>query len=463
MIMEKWVRPLSEIGRADVDIAGGKGANLGELIKAGMAVPPGFVITAPAYLWALEQAGVRDRLRDQSAAVAGADTSLAAGELRALVRRVPVPDELREAILTAYREMGNDIPVAVRSSATSEDSKDTSFAGMNSTFTNVSGDFELIDAVRVLGVAVRRSGGLVPAEPGHRCRAGAGRRRAADGRLGALGRDVHRRSSTADVSKVVIEAAFGLGEVVVGGSVEPDTYVLDKDGPRLRSVRVGNKDAAIVRGPDGKDPDRAAPSEAGRRVLTDDEVVELARTGLRIHEHYREPQDIEWAVSAGRWYILQSRPITTLGPRTWTRGATATAADAPGAPQRAVRIARNRRGRPCAHVARRTGAGSRRRGARGVMTSPDWVPIIKRAAALVTDGGGMTCHAAIVARELGVPCIVGTREATSVLHNGELVTVDATGGRVARGQRRPAADRRAVHRAAGRAVPRPSRWPRGST
>ena len=436
--MEKWVLPLEEIGRDDVALAGGKGANLGELIKAGMPVPPGFVITAPAYLWALDQAGVRERLRDQSAAAGGADTGIAAGELRALVRRVPVPDELQSAILAAYGRMGTDVSVAVRSSATSEDSKDTSFAGMNSTFTNVVGDFELIDAVQMCWaslfgdrvVSYRVSQGIED-EP---ALAVVVQQMVDSERSGVM---FTADPSTADVSKVVIEAAFGLGEVVVGGAVEPDTYVVDKEGPRLRSVRVGNKEVAIVRGPDGKDARlELSPEQASRRVLTDEEVIELARTGLRIHEHYGLPQDVEWAVAAGRWYVLQSRPITTL-----SHAAAADAPDTPALSGDAPVLLKGQSASPgiVAGVVRIL--ASPKQGADLVageilvasMTSPDWVPTIKRAAALVTDGGGMTCHAAIVARELGVPCVVGTRVATSVLHDGQLVTVDASGGRVLAG------------------------------
>ena len=244
--------------------------------------------------------------------------------------------------------------------------------------------------------------------------------------------------STADVTKVVIEAAFGLGEVVVGGSVEPDTYVVDKDGPRLRSVRVGNKTVAIVRGEDGKDSRIVLTDEqAARRVLTDDEVIDLARTGLRIHDHYGEPQDVEWAVCAGRWFILQSRPITTLTALSVTADAPAVPAATSDAPV----LLKGQSASPGMVAGAVRILMSPKQGAElqageilvAAMTSPDWVPTIKRAAALVTDGGGMTCHAAIVARELGVPCIVGTRVATSVLHNGQLVTVDASGGRVLAG------------------------------
>ncbi len=438
--MRIWVVPLAEISKDDVETAGGKGANLGELVRAGMAVPPGFVITAPAYLWALEQAGVRDRLRELSTAAEG-DVAARAAEMRSLVRDVAIPEDLRSQILAGYRELGDGVFVAVRSSATSEDSKDTSFAGMNSTFTNVIDGDELLDAVRrcwesLFGervVSYRASRGI-DAEP-------------ALAVVVQVMVDAERSGvmftadpSTADTSRIVIEGAFGLGEVVVGGQVEPDTYVVDKAGPRLQSVRVGRKAFAIIRGPDGHDARvELGDDEAGRRVLTDEEVMALAETGLRIHEHYGEPQDVEWAVSKGAWFVLQSRPITTLaaGP-----GATdvAAAVDAPvllkgqsaspGFVTGVVRILASSKDGEKLNAGEILVA---------TMTSPDWVPTIRRAGALVTDGGGMTCHAAIVARELGVPCIVGARIATTVLHEGQLVTVDASAGRVLAGTVAPAA------------------------
>ena len=439
--METWVIPLSEIGREDVDLAGGKGANLGELVKAGMNVPPGFVITAPAYLAALEAAGVRDEVRRRTASADVSDPDALARDaeaVRSLVREVPLPQELHERVMTAYHGLngpdGASVPVAVRSSATAEDSSDTSFAGMNATFTNVNDETELVQAIRdcwasLYGdrvISYRATCGITD-EP---MLAVVVQRMVDSERSGVM---FTADPSTADRDRIVIEAAFGLGEVVVGGAVEPDTYVLDVAGPRLLSVRVGRKDFLVVRGADGHDERRDLTDEkALARVLDDAEVVALAQTGLAIRDHYGEPQDIEWAVSGGEWFVLQSRPITTMG--TGQAAAPSVAAEAPvllqgmaaapGIVSGPVRILTSPK------------QGSTLVGGEVLvapMTSPDWVPTIKRAVALVTDGGGMTCHAAIVARELGVPCVVGTRVATTVLHDGQIVTVDATAGRVLAG------------------------------
>jgi pyruvate,water dikinase len=240
--------------------------------------------------------------------------------------------------------------------------------------------------------------------------------------------------STGSRDHLVIEAAFGLGEVVVSGQVEPDTYVLSKDGLRLESIRIGHKSHQLVSRPNGSieriDFDEA---HAAARVLTDGEVFELGRIGARVESAYGGvPQDVEWVICGGEVSVVQARPITTLDPAgpppsdgastdatVLLRGLAASVGIASGR----VRVLRSPR----------EGA-TLQRGEVLVapMTNPDWVPAIRRAAAVVTDGGGATCHAAIVSRELGVPCVVGTRTATADLHDGDVVTVDGARGTVSR-------------------------------
>jgi pyruvate,water dikinase len=438
--MSEMVVALADIGASDVATAGGKGANLGELTAAGFPVPDGFVITAAAYLAAMEEGGVRDELRTQCSLAldhADDDAVLAAAvdDLRSLVRKAGLPAPLRAEVVTAYRGLGPDRAVVVRSSATAEDTAGTSFAGMHETFANVVGETDLLARVvdcwaslfsaRVL--SYRASQGitdepaiavvvqaLVPAE-----------------RAGVL---FTADPTTGDRDRIVVEAARGLGEVVVSGQVEPDTYTLAKvgtlakEGPRLLEARVGHQTHEILAAADGGVVRvELDPVEADTRVLTDEEVTALARLGARVEAHYGEPQDVEWAMSEGRTYLVQARPITTLA--SGTHPGTAGAPD--GAPVLLRGLAAS------AGVA--SGAvrvlQSPRQGAElrpgevlvAPMTNPDWVPTIRRAAAVITDGGGMTCHAAIVSRELGVPCVVGARTATTVLHDGDPVTVD--GGR----------------------------------
>ena len=254
--------------------------------------------------------------------------------------------------------------------------------------------------------------------------------------------------STGDRAHVVIEGARGLGEVVVGGQVEPDTYVVDRQSLRILTTRIGHQSFALVRGDDGHDHRVELSGDAATgRVLTDDEVRDLATLAMRVEAHYGRPQDIEWAyeppAAGGRCWLVQSRPITTLDDTSpgSTTGAPATEDGAAEAADVGPPLLTGLAAAPglAAGVVRILGGpdeGHRLRAGEilvAAMTTPDWVPTMRRAGALVTDGGGMTCHAAIVSRELAVPAVVGAREATSRLRDGELVTVDGRRGTVYEG------------------------------
>jgi len=426
----------SELTKQDTASAGGKGANLGELVRAALPVPPGFVVTAEAYLDAMERGGVRDDLRVLSAGLDPDDSAALqdrAAELRDLVHKAGVPDDLRGPVLDAYHRLGSGVRVAVRSSATVEDTAGMSFAGMHQTFTDVVGDDAVLDRMvdcwaSLFGhrAVVYRASRGVTQEPAI---AVVVQQMVDADRSGVM---FSVDPAGGDPSRVVIEGAFGLGEVVVGGLVEPDTYVVAKEGPAIVRVRVGQKAIAIRRGPDGVDRREELPTdEAARRVLTDEQAVTLAGLAIRVERHYGEPQDIEWAAAGDDVYLVQSRPITTLDSGDEAEPLVAGLGAAPGVVAGRVRVLR-----------RVEDGGSLQAGEVLVapMTTPDWVPTMRRAAALVTDGGGITCHAAIVSRELRVPCVVGTRDATAVLRDGELVTVDGAAGRVYVGDRVAALD-----------------------
>jgi len=436
-----------QLTKADTEVAGGKGANLGELTRGGLPVPPGFVVTAEAYLRTLEAAGCRDDVRGRAATARPDDPAALdalAVDLEAKVRAAPVPDALRAEIVAAYARLGGDqgpVAVAVRSSATSEDTAGASFAGMNKTFTNVAGADAVLDRVRdcwasVFGprVLAYRAGRGITDEPAIAV---------------VVQRMVEAQRSgvafTADPAdgrrdRIVIEAARGLGEVVVSGQVEPDTYVVAKDGPRIVTVRIGHQSHQIVRGPDGADlvQDLDAAT-GGARVLDDDEVLAVAALALRVEALYGEPQDLEWCVASDGLHVVQSRPITTLvdaGGGPMARGG------GDGSPLVTGLGASPGRVSGRVRVLRSPEEGGRLLDGEVLvapMTNPDWVPTIRRAAAVVTDSGGVTCHAAIVSRELRVPCVVATRTATTVLRTGELVTVDGARGVVTEGAARPEA------------------------
>ena len=447
------VRTFAQLRVTDVAYAGGKGANLGELTSAGVPVPPGFVIGAPAYGAFCEETGLRDRLTEALQGVDEEDTAAlaaAAAEARDALDASPMPDWLEQAIRSAYDELcgsEGEVAVAVRSSATAEDTAAASFAGMNETFLNVHGAYAVIDAVRrcwrsLFGtrtVYYRASRGFDQAGMDI---AVVVQRQIASTRSGVM---FTADPSTGDLGKLVIEGSFGLGEAVVSGQVSPDRYIVDKRTLRVLAREVHNKELVIEPAAGGGTSTRSTTEqEAHQAVLSDDEVVAVAGQGRTIEQHYRAPQDTEFAFdAAGKLWMLQSRPITTLGPEPASTEAAAPSAPgggaaaaqsgnvllhglggAPGSGSGAVRI-----------LTTLADAGKLAGGDVLVthMTSPDWVQLMRRSAAIVTDSGGMTCHAAIVSRELGIPCVVGTGEATRKLRDGELVTVDATHGLVVEG------------------------------
>jgi pyruvate,water dikinase len=438
------VRSFELLSRGDVDYAGGKGANLGELTAAGFPVPPGFVIGAPAYAAFCDATGLRGRIEQRLAGVDVEHTEeleRAASEVRAMVEAEPMPNDLADAIAHSYDRLAAAVgdpetPVAVRSSATAEDTESASFAGMNETLLNVHGRDAVLEAVRRCWSSLFGARTIY-----YRTKRGFGQadmdiavvvqRQIRSTRSGVMF-TIDPASGASD--RLIIEGAFGLGESVVSGSVSPDRYVVGKEtlGTLRREVR--RKELTIEPNSDGGTTTRALEEhEAEQPVLGEDEVRRVAELGARIERHYGAAQDTEWAVDAeGVIWMLQSRPVTAAGgeplaePTRQRRGEVLVRGlgAAPGVAAGAVRV-----------IADLATADDLIEGEVLVthMTAPDWVPLMRKAAAIVTDSGGMTCHAAIVSRELGIPCVVGTAEATKVLRDGELVTVDAGEGAVSEG------------------------------
>jgi pyruvate,water dikinase len=445
-------KPFTELSTADVSYAGGKGANLGRLTQAGLPVPPGFVVGATAYAAFRLQTGLVERLNKALTKLDVEDTEVlqqAAEEAREAVRESELPVWLAEAIGSSYAELcgdDGDVPVAVRSSATAEDTASASFAGMNETFLNIRGRDNVIDAVKrcwqsLFGartVYYRGQRGFSQSEMDI---AVVVQRQIPSTRAGVM---FTIDPATSDRSHLVIEGSFGLGESVVSGQVSPDRYVVDKSNMAIVVRSVMAKELTIEPADDGGTITRELSAEESHRpVLNDDEVLRLAELGIAIEHEYASPQDTEWAFDPdGKIWMLQSRPITTIGTAEPSVAATTTNGTktgallvrglgaAPGLASGAVRLLRSL-----------DEAGKLASGDVLVthMTSPDWVPLMRKASAIVTDSGGMTCHAAIVSRELGIPCVVGTGDATKKLRDGELVTVDATHGAITEGLSEPKA------------------------
>ncbi|MBI5549457.1 MAG: phosphoenolpyruvate synthase [Deltaproteobacteria bacterium] len=447
-----YVAWLENLSRRDVPDAGGKGANLGEMLRAGLPVPPGFVVTADGFRAFLHEAGLEERI---ARALKGlnVDDSQALGRaseaLQGLVMETRVPAAVRAAISEAYSEMsrraGREPLVAVRSSATMEDTAQFSFAGMFRSFLNVRGSDELIRSVRQCWASL-----FAPRALFYRVKQNAGVGEQVVAVVVQQMVDAEKAGvfftinpATGDTDELVIETAWGLGEVVVGGQVQPDHVVVSKRAGKIIERTAGRKEFELVRDPQSGATVRRAvsPERIQAHCLSDTEILALAELARRDEEHYGAPQDGEFAIAGGRIYLVQTRPVTTLKPRAWAAETPASAAGA----QRGEELVRGLGASPGIAVGAVRVLTSPEEGGKlkdgevlvTRMTKPDWVPLMRRASAIVTDEGGMTSHAAIVSRELGVPCVVGAQRATTSLSDGLQVTVDGHEGVVFRGEARP--------------------------
>ncbi len=444
---------LHEVSHADVPLVGGKGANLGEMIQAGLPVPPGFVVTVDAFRAFLEANRLPDAIAERLGQIEVDDLAALQAQaegIQALVRRAPVPDAIRIALVDAYgrlRTSDDAEPafVAVRSSATVEDAAQYSFAGMFRSFLDIRGPEALLHAVKECWASLFGARALYYQT----------KQRMAVGQpiiAVVVQRMINADASgvvftvdptTGDRRRIVIESAWGLGEVVVGGQVEPDRFVVNKETLEIVERAIGRKEFALLRNPVTGQTDRTTlpPHLAAAPSLTDEAVRAAADLGRRAEAHYRVPQDAEFAVEGSEVFLVQTRPVTTLPAVVEPSRARAAAPAGPTKPPEA--LVRGLGASPGVVTGTVRVVRSPQEGGRiqpgdilvAPMTTPDWVPLMRRVAAIVTEGGGMTSHAAIVSRELGVPCVVGARQATSVLHDGMRVTVDATQGAVYPGER----------------------------
>ena len=433
----RWFR---DVGRGDVALVGGKGANLGEMTRAGLPVPPGFVVTTAAYRRFAEANGLSEPIASRLARLNVDDSDALRADAEALqnlIRRAPAPDDVRAAIVEAYAalprpEGETGALVAVRSSGTVEDTAQFSFAGMFQSTLNVRGTEALMRAVKECWASAFTARLLF-----YRAKQGLGGEMLVSAVVQKMvnaersGVVFTVNPATNDRDRIVVEAAWGLGEVVVLGQVTPDHYEVDKATLRVLTAAPGRKEFMLVRDEHtGETVQRPLSEErATARVLTDAEATAIAELAVRDERHYGAPQDAEWAIEDGTVYLVQTRPITTLAVK-----------DAAPPPAGLVLLhglgagPGTASGTVCV-LDSPDDAGRLRPGEILVtaMTSPDWVPLMRRAAAVVTDAGGMTSHAAIVSRELGIPCIVGTRTATTTLKDGDIVTVNAREGTVVAG------------------------------
>lgn len=453
--MASLVRNFDGLKREDIAIVGGKNASLGEMIGAlsarGIAVPPGFATTAEAYWSFVEGNRLRERTASLIADWQAGKTSLAetGRVIRDLFMHGDWPEPTADAILRAYRslsqQLGQDDPaVAVRSSATAEDLPDASFAGQQETFLNIAGERALLDACRRCyaslftdrAISYRQTKGF----DHMKVALSIGVQQMVRSDIGGAGVMFSIDTETGFDKVVLINAAFGLGENVVQGAVDPDEYHVFKPllaDPHLMPIiekRLGGKAVKMIYG-DGATPTRNVPTSKAERntyVLTDEEILTLARWALQIEAHYGCPMDMEWAMDgqSRALYIVQARPETVQARRDVSTFETYKVTRKGRLLTRGLAIGdKVVSGRLCL-IDSAADIDQFVDGAILVTstTDPDWVPIMKRAAAIITDHGGRTSHAAIVSRELGLPAIVGTGDATHVLHAGQDVTLSCAEG-----------------------------------
>ena len=439
---QKNILWFNEVSKTDVAIVGGKGANLGEMTQAKIPVPPGFIVTAKAYFDFLKKANLIDEIRDTLKPVDPNDSKQlqqASSDIKQTISNAPMPPEIAAEIKKAYREMGDGL-VAVRSSATAEDLPEASFAGQQRTFLNIQGEDDVVMAVQGCwaslfearasfdrvqqGFDLFKVGIAVPVQRMVQSEA--------SGVMFTL------EPVTSDTSKILIEAVYGLGEAIVGGEANPDQYVVDKDHLKILNKKVSHQDWELVRNVKGSGENANIKIDlpvgrASQQKISDDEIVEVARLGKLLEEHYKFPQDIEWAKEDRHIYIVQTRPVTTI-KKTTEEGTREREIEAkvlltgnkasPGLASGPVKIV---------HDPSEIDKVIKGDVLVTSMTTPDFVPAMKRAVAIITDRGGRTSHAAIVSRELGIPCVVGTERATEVLKEGQIVTVDGSQGKVYEG------------------------------
>ncbi|MEA3346080.1 MAG: phosphoenolpyruvate synthase [Chloroflexota bacterium] len=458
--MDKDILWFEELGMDDVPLVGGKNASLGEMIRElgaeGVDVPGGFAVTAHAYQRVLKEGGIEDQLRE---VLSDLDTHSMANlaergqKVRDLIESAPLPADMEQEIREAYRELsrrrGVENPgVAVRSSATAEDLPDASFAGQQETYLNVHGEEELLQRVRMCFASLFTNRAI-----SYRVDKGfdhfdvylsVGVQEMVRSDLASSGVmfSIDTDSGFRDV--VYITASYGLGEFVVQGTVNPDQFYVFK--PTLKQgktaiidKKLGVKDVKLIYAEgDGRELTKEVevpPEERDKFVLNDDEILKLAEWACIIGEHYDRPMDIEWAKDGitGQLYILQARPETVHSMRDMSVLETYVLEEPEENRKLLVtgEAVGSMIGQGEANVIMDVeGIEQFQEGQVLVteMTNPDWEPIMKIAGAIVTDRGGRTCHAAIVSRELGIPCIIGSETASSVLKSGMEVTVDCSEG-----------------------------------
>jgi len=449
---ETFIKRFEELRIEDVPSVGGKNASLGEMIKnlgkKGVKVPSGFAITAYAYKHTIEKEGIDVKIREILSDLDTHDVNNLAErgqKIRELIRNTPIPPELEGEIREYYRKMeeryGDNVDVAVRSSATAEDLPDASFAGQQETYLNVRGEDDLLEKVSECfsslftnrAISYRTDKGF----DHFSVYLSVGIQKMIRSDLASSGVMFSIDTESGFKNAVYITGAYGLGENVVQGIVNPDQFyvfkpTLKKGFKSIVEKKIGSKEKRMIYGEHGTVQQDVSEEDKNKFVVSDNEVLKLANWACIIEEHYQKPMDIEWAKDGqtGELFIVQARPETVHSQKDVAvlqtyiledEGKLIVEGEAVGTKigQGEANIIEN---------AKDIGKFQKGQVLVTDMTDPDWEPIMKIAGAIVTNHGGRTCHAAIISRELGIPCVIGTRDGTSKIPNGSFVTIDCSEG-----------------------------------
>lgn len=439
---KKFVVWFKDVDRDDIGIVGGKGANLGEMTKAGFPVPNGFIVTAQAYFHFLDEAHLRDDLSDLLHGLDVANSQnleRASREIQRRITRSAFPKDIATDVIHAYFKLETGFVkhplVAVRSSATAEDLPNASFAGQQATFLNVQGEANLLEKVKeawaslftARAIFYRATNKFDHFKVGIAVPVQKMVQSDASGVMFTIDPVTNNKSS------IVVDAVYGLGEMIVQGAVTPDHYVVDKKDEHIVEKEINTQEKVMRRKGVKTEILEISKSQGSKQKLSDTEIIEIARLGKRLEKHYFFPQDVEWAIEGKKVFIVQTRPVTTI--KSTSDQSTKTVrvkhevflkgdAASPGMASGPVVILHSPRDLGKVHTGDILVAQ---------MTNPDFVPAMKKAIAIVTERGGRTSHAAIVSRELGIPAVVGTTNVLKTVRDGMVITVNGSTGEIYKG------------------------------
>ncbi|MGI6471538.1 MAG: phosphoenolpyruvate synthase [Candidatus Methanomethylophilaceae archaeon] len=463
--MDKRIVDVNELRVDDIPLVGGKGANLGELTSAGFPVPGAFVLTTESYDYFFEENKLGKIIDKELKTIdENSDQSLAdaSARIRKAIEKGGIPKDLAKEIVTSYNGLfpkGKRGFVAVRSSATAEDLPDASFAGQQDTFLNVIGEEDLLDKIlrcwsslfTARAISYRQKQGYDTED----VKIAVVVQKMVNSDLSGIMFTVDPASGT---DSIIIEAGYGLGEAIVGGEVTPDMYSIDKKEMKIENgkTRISTQTWKYAKDEKGGTVKVNIDAElANVQKLPDDRIMEIAEIGRQIEIHYQKPMDVEWCVEDNAVYIVQARPITAVG---------SSSNETAGMDVSKENVITSGMGASPGLASGRVVVFDMSMSLDLIkdgdvlvttMTMPDMVPAMSRAVAIVTNEGGMTCHAAIISRELGTPCVVGTGDATDVLEDGMIITVDGTTGTVYKGEikKKSASDKSDVTYVSSESVP----------